>query len=283
MGKKSRILLAIFLVAVLGVITWLVFQPGEPVYEGKPLSVWLEGYDATKPKGAEWEKADEAVRHIGTAAIPTLLRMLKANDNDPRRKLIVWAEKHHLTKPRKHILDFNLNFQAGNCFYVLGPVAKGAVPELIRIYNQHISDWSQSETALALGMIGPASADAVPSLILNVASTNAMTRAQTIFALGAIHAKPELVVPLLTKNLADPDVQSRRSAVNALMMFRGEAKSAVPVIIGLLQDPDRFVRTSARFALRAIDPEAAAKAGVNRNSAPIFPLPNRTERSETVH
>lgn len=262
MGKKTRIFLIIFLVAVLGVITWLVFQSGEPSYEGKPLSVWLESYDATKPKGVEWEKADEAVRHIGAAAIPTLLRMLKANDNGPRRKLIVWAETHHLLKPHKHILDFNLNFQAGMGFYVLGPAAKEAVPELIRIYNQHISDFSQSDTAMALGMIGPASADAVPSLLSNMASTNTMARGQTIFALGAIHAKPELVVPLLTKNLADPDVQSRRSAANALMMFRGEAKSAVPAIIGLLQDPDRFVRTSAGFALRAIDPQVAAKEGV---------------------
>jgi len=40
------------------------------------------------------------------------------------------------------------------------------------------------------------------------------------------------------------------------------ASIAVPVLVKLLNDPDALVRRSAANALKAIDPEAAAKAGV---------------------
>ena len=40
------------------------------------------------------------------------------------------------------------------------------------------------------------------------------------------------------------------------------AKDAVPSLLSLLNDPTRFVKESAAAALKAIDPEAAAKAGV---------------------
>ncbi len=44
MGKKRGIQLAVLVVALLGGLVWLVLRPREPVYQGQPLSAWLEQY-----------------------------------------------------------------------------------------------------------------------------------------------------------------------------------------------------------------------------------------------
>ena len=51
-------------------------------------------------------------------------------------------------------------------------------------------------------------------------------------------------------------------ARDALRLFGSDAKTAVPALVDLLKDPDADVRKEAGSALKAIDPEAAAKAGV---------------------
>jgi HEAT repeat protein len=50
--------------------------------------------------------------------------------------------------------------------------------------------------------------------------------------------------------------------VSSLAGFGAEAKSAVPALTQALNDPVAVIRTNAAASLKAIDPEAAAKAGV---------------------
>jgi hypothetical protein len=45
MRKRVHIVLAVLLVALAGVIAWLGLRQREPVYQGKRLSVWLQGYE----------------------------------------------------------------------------------------------------------------------------------------------------------------------------------------------------------------------------------------------
>lgn len=44
MRKQVQIAVAVLLAAIGGVATWEVLGDREPVYQGKPLSVWLERY-----------------------------------------------------------------------------------------------------------------------------------------------------------------------------------------------------------------------------------------------
>ena len=55
-------------------IVWQVLRQREPVYQAKPLSVWLQSYspDSDSPE------VDDAVRTMGTNVIPTLLGMPQA-------------------------------------------------------------------------------------------------------------------------------------------------------------------------------------------------------------
>ncbi len=86
-SKRFRITLGLVLVAIVCVFVflWNASHPSESVYEGKPLSRWMEGYvptsGASPPFNSPgWSKADEALHRIGTNGIPTLLRMIRAKD-----------------------------------------------------------------------------------------------------------------------------------------------------------------------------------------------------------
>jgi len=96
--KRVQIALAILLVAVIGVSEWQVLRVREPVYQGKPLSGWLEGYDSPKNQQS-WRQTDEAIRQIGPKAIPTLLQMLRVSESAPwKQKLLALAYKQHFIK-----------------------------------------------------------------------------------------------------------------------------------------------------------------------------------------
>ena len=66
----------------------------------------------------------------------------------------------------------------------------------------------------------------------------------------------------MIKNLPGDDNLYRSSILISLANFGTNARTAVPVIVSALTDQDELVRQSAAFALKEIDPEAAAKAGL---------------------
>ncbi len=95
--KKLWIALGISLVVGVGLALWRNTGPGEPVYEGKPLSRWLQATDPPYDDPAAGQKADLALRHIGTNAIPTLLKLIQAKDPPGIvLKLLQWAQTRRL-------------------------------------------------------------------------------------------------------------------------------------------------------------------------------------------
>jgi hypothetical protein len=145
MQKRVYIALAVLLVMLAGVIAWQVLHLREPIYQGKRLSSWLEAYKLYGVAGVEtWQvrveqqEADEAVRRIGTNALPTLLRMLRAKDSALKVKLMDLAQKQRFIHIN-YIPSDELNYRACSAFGVLRAKAQSAVPALIRIYEQNIS------------------------------------------------------------------------------------------------------------------------------------------------
>ena len=285
MGKKQRILLAGLLVIVVAGFAWLVLSPHEPVYNGKPLRYWLRGYHelphqsniGNKVIGAshiiefppgviqsqyEWHRAEEAVRHIGTNAIPTLLKLVEARDSPLKLKLTGWLRRLRVV-PIHPVTAVDLNYQGVHGFVTLGADARTAAPDLIRIYERNVSAVDQAGIAAFLSQMGPASRPAIPSLLRAVTNADYDVRWTATFALGQIHAEPELVVPVLINALHDPVPGMRGYAMSALKAFRGEARQAVPALVESLEtEQNEYGKRDAQEALKAIDPEAAAKAGV---------------------
>ncbi len=277
--KKRGIILAAVL-AVLGGLLWLLFfsGPPEPVYQGKRLSAWLEGYAGQigTVRDVTTEEADNAVRHIGTNAIPTLLRRLRARDSALTHLLHDLAMSQSFVRIR-YFPAVNRHEQAVMAFKVLGAEARDAVPELTRIFEENISLDSRFSTAEALGAISPDAKVALPALVKVAADTNAadevarLVRLCVIETLGQIQAEPELVVPALTKALNDPDSRFRKEAAAPLGRFGPVAKPAVPVLFKILEHQDWTTRHAAAAAIKQIDPEAAALRKTELDAATAWP------------
>jgi len=315
-------------------------MPNEPVYQAKRLSIWLRGYDnptwmadrnVDPDADIGWltdPQADEAVRGIGTNAIPILLKMLNARDTRLTLRLLALAQKQSLIRFDYVDADHRA-IEAAYAFQALGVRASNAVPQLLKIYNDKTSLASRVNILTSLGYIGPRARAAIPLMLKATADTNEFICCTGLWSLASIHSQPEIVVPVLTKFLSDirrfvpitaavglekfgPDARSatsallesaavqnsylRDSSLRALSKIyakpawkpavpRGRTtgysplklagiiddlgslctncESAVPALVKFLSNTNDQVRISATNALRSIDSEAAAKAGVH--------------------
>jgi HEAT repeat protein len=108
--------------------------------------------------------------------------------------------------------------------------------------------------------MGPAADEAVPALLQCL--DDPATRNNAFAALRSISAKPDVVVPVLIGHLSSPTKHQQGWALYCLSEFGADAKTAVPSVLKLLDDSYPYLRQAATNALKKIDPDAAAKAGV---------------------
>jgi hypothetical protein len=217
-------------------------------------------------------RADAAVRHIGTNAIPTLLEMLRQKDSPLTSKLIPWWGRHIAEMPHlPSLIRFPpwyrnqaqiLNSEAERGFEILGTNAQQTVTALMEVYEQNISPSSQLYAHGSLSAIAVAAPGTVPSFLRWAADTNQSVRLLAVSALSQGRHEPSLVVPALSKCLSDTNNDVRAFAAQGLGWYGAEARQAVPALVPLLSDPCVPARRAAINALQKIDPEAAAKAGV---------------------
>jgi len=259
-GNKHRILHFTLLLAILGCVGWLALgQPDEPVYEGQPLTYWLEHYFpvASRPPGGSGlmlpdPQAVRAIRLIGTNAIPTLLRLTRAQDSRPKTEPLSTTRNQELVPVR---LGWGQTQWARIGFSVLGAAASNAVPALIEIFNAKLSRSSQEAAASALGSIGPPAQRAAPALAHNLADTNSFAHLECVRALGRIQAEPQLVVPALVNCLNDSHPGVRQLAIEGLGQFGADAEPAVPALLEIC-DRNTVESPHAATALGLIGPAA---------------------------
>jgi hypothetical protein len=92
MRKRVQIALAVVLVMLAGVTAWLGLREREPVYQGRRLSVWLEILHREKLAHLD-DHAKQAIRHIGTNALPVLIERLRAHDTPLKQLIMKWTQK----------------------------------------------------------------------------------------------------------------------------------------------------------------------------------------------
>jgi hypothetical protein len=254
MRKRSRILLALSLVLVLGGFAWVMLRPGqpEPLYKGKPLSYWLQGYSPsqTYPPGAKLTvgptraEAQAAVQHLGTNAIPTLLRFLSTPEYPFETKVMQMAQRQRFI----HIAytsSWERANEANAGFADLGLDETSAVPQLIKLFERHPNMVSRQVVPAILGQIGLPAKAAVSMLIKATTDADDYVRNNAVYALGTIHSEPALTVPVLVKSLEDTNDYTRMNAARALAAFGQNARPAVPALLKLLaQERTKIVTNS---------------------------------------
>jgi HEAT repeat protein len=294
MLKRVGIVVAILIAALL---TALIFQfrpLHEPSYKGKRLHYWVDPWVDGGQESPE--EVTAALNAMQNRAIPYLIEklqwkpsptMLKLYERFPRFPLFM-RYVQGASNPRG---------PAAHALGQFGPLATNAIPQLLILsrnsdlpsswyergcaqaalikirqepltpYIEKLKDtadlmaWYQN--AMMIGQFGAAGTNAIPNLVCALNPTNhPVIQAHALIALGMIHSHPEVCVPEIVPFLRSPDVALRQKAVYALGQFRGGAKPAWAELLVCLQDSDPWTRQDAGRVLKAIDPEAATKAGI---------------------
>jgi HEAT repeat protein len=218
LAKKS-IFLALGLLALggAGAILSAIHKPAELSYQGRSLQDWCLRLDASNEQ-SDQDKAAAAIKEIGSQAIPELIRLLDTQE-PAMRKFAFSFSKYFTASSRRTLSKYagsptasRVRGTAARALGCLGPVAKPAIPQLIKAL--HDPDRQvRLDAAGALGWIGP---DATSSLILCLNDQDSNVRHVAVFGLGRIGPGAVAAVPALSRMLHDPDEFVRASAAASL-------------------------------------------------------------------
>src|SRR5262249_55755722 len=147
------------LVALLIVLLWP--REPEPGYQGKSLSQWLTQYqDQFHIDGymdtPELHEAQQAVKHIGTNALPCLLKWIDYQVPPWRYQLFASATKLRIFRSKLAVRKLlgEGEFRSGLAcigFEILGPEARQVMPELVTLMNTRERPDASRKATFALG------------------------------------------------------------------------------------------------------------------------------------
>ena len=246
-------------------------QAGEPVYNGKPLSEWLLELKL-KNTAHHWEEIEaqtqqpeDAIRQIGTKAIPTLLNILGATEGN--KSWVLWKLKSR--EFRKMFRDRDTNIDdltdvAVDGFGILGTNAASAVPQITKMFH---NVETCSAAAQALANLGP---ESIAALTNGLSDEDAGIRGMSIWAIGEkAPMDSNTVARLMIGCLKDPhdatkwhfylgsygnaeqvkamNLQNRAAA--ARYLAGKDPTLAIPALLPLLDDENQDVILAASRAL----------------------------------
>jgi len=214
-AKISRFLAALILAGLFagGIVIHLT-RPREPLYNGHPVSYWVRGLGSLYVPRSE--ASFQTLHHMGTNALPVLIKMLRTKDSRVKLWLRRLQDKqslvnHHFTEAEADRTSAFLGFSE------LGPLAKPAVPALIELLaDEEISE----DAARALAAIGP---EALESLTSALTNRNPKIGLGAIIALGGMGTNALQAVPVLSRCLNDEQSTIRLAAVEALGKINPES------------------------------------------------------------
>jgi HEAT repeat protein len=165
--------------------------------------------------GRKHDKAEAAVRHMGSNAVPCLVRMLQQRDSALKTRALQYGWVQRLA--RKPLFgDFlepasNKNRTAAQALGLLGPTAKDAVPALIAALETNPDGQTRCRAAESLGAIGPDAAAAVPALTrVSIVGPERFAAREALWGMGMARTNG-LVIALQYEHSPDLAVQTAAS------------------------------------------------------------------------
>jgi hypothetical protein len=243
----------------------------EPEYQGKTLSEWLvamqadlsdeeeaaatrQSVDPAQLRNQKHEQAREAVRQMGTNAIPTLVDLLGVTDGN--RWLVLRKLKSKELRSAIHAesaVNTVLSQMALDAFGILGTNAAPAIPQIVKLFNKVDTC---SEAAQALALLGP---EGVAALTNGLSSKNNDIRGITIWAIGEKSGMDSnTMMRIMIDQLKDP--HSGHHAEAARYLGSKDPAVAIPALLPLLDDDYAYVVDYAARSLSSYGP--AAKAAI---------------------
>jgi len=246
------------LTVLLGALVFSALHEPEPAFQDKKLTAWLADLDTLDP--AKHEAAGQAIRAIGTNALPVLIKILRAKDSSLKHALSDLSEQYPFLPLQLTRAEARHGSALQGC-RILGPLAGPAIPQIMPFLEGNRA----VEAVKVLTTIGP---DTIQSLKSALTSESEAARLSAIATLGTIARQSNEVVPLLIARLDEPNDPIRMTTAWALGRFGVEARMALPKLSAMTNDSCYSVREQAVRAIQRIDPEPRVIASV-RPPAPM--------------
>ncbi len=273
--RKKVAMLAIVVVAAVAVaFVWP--REKEPEYKGKKLSQWLRpAFNGSEPTA----DAIEAVRAMGTNALPDLLKKIAYQDSPGRNRFIVVAQKvpnilggglmWRLARGDGNEVAFaaaELGFQA------LGTNAASAVPALT-LFLDHTNEDVCRRAITALSWVGP---EGLPPLLGLARDENYASRMwATLNVAEAYHRNggAGAALPMLIEWAAEQDERFGGKVADLAGNLREDPR-ALEVLVGLMTHSNYLVRLTAvrmlgRFREKGSNAVPAVVAALNDRAFPV--------------
>ena len=145
---------------------------------------------------------------------------------------------------------------AASALGMVGPAAANAVEALLPLLSD-IDPYVVGASTNALARIG---SPALPGISRLLSDIHATGRLAAVNALGKMGPEAASLTPALQKALMDSNADIRWSAARALGTIGPQAGDCVPQLLRCLCDSDQDVRAGASYALERIDPSAVRRA-----------------------
>ncbi len=242
MKKRQKWPLILGCVVAVFALALLLTGYREPSYQGRKLSQWMNAFYNSlggDPETPEYLEAAAAVRHMGTNALPHLLKWISSQPSrsKTREKLAAWMHK----LPERVIPQFGHDWicedarrvrigRATVAFQILGTNAAPALPQLFRLANDPTDEERAIQATRATYGMGP---EVIPALLRTIQNTNSLGRNRYAAMIGITgHGTNALpAVPILIHYLDAPEPLICCGAAEMLGRLQLEPATCVPALI----------------------------------------------------
>lgn len=251
---------------------WALLPRGdrEPTYEGKTLSYWLKTsidcrYSGRYPDPQKAKQATNAVHHIGTNALPWLVKWLDCEVPKWRDKMLARMPRQALAYPSlaRTLIgpDGTHLWLSITGFEILGEEAAPALPELIALGGNWQANDKSTGVLIALAHLGSIGSTSLVSVVTNSnIPTGQRVTAVRHLALPSGRPRTNLTwaVPALAR--CGGETQISTPVVETLAALAKQSPTVVTKLLEACSSPDALTREGATNALSLIAPDLLKKA-----------------------
>jgi HEAT repeat protein len=245
---------------VLAIIAFLIFKPTSegPSYGGHALSYWVAMLGAAPDiRGSDYQKATNAIDHIGVAALPFLVKWV--HNDPPRWKAILGLLLDRISFQSAQRLSARMVMEGKGrqlaegtyeSYRVLGKRALPALDDLCRLMDD--ADKHDPLTVIQVTMdLSCFGTNALPALLAAATNSDHPAWPQALDAIGMMSdlgdATQPTVMAIITTCLSDPIRQE--SGVFALGNIKAVPQISIPAIAPFLQSTNAHLRGNSAAAL----------------------------------